>query len=53
MNLNQKKLPHVTFVLAGRSWKDHISGPPGGTNNFSSPRILVNGYFKEVLILFL
>lgn len=35
MELNQKKWPRGILLLAGRSREDHISGPPGGTNNFS------------------
>ena len=36
VELSQKKWPCDTFLLAVRSREDHISGFPGGTNNFSS-----------------
>ena len=36
MALNQKKLPHDTFLLAGRRREDHVSGPLEGTNHFST-----------------
>ena len=35
VELSQKKRPRGTFLLVGRSREDHISGPLGGTNNFS------------------
>ena len=35
MELSQKKRPRGTFLLVVRSREDHISGPLGGTNNFS------------------
>ena len=33
--VESQKRTRGTFLLVGRSREDHISGPPGGTNNFS------------------
>ena len=38
VELSFKKWLRGTFLLTGRSWEDHISSPPRGTNNFSKKR---------------
>ena len=36
-----KKRTRVTLLFVGRSREDHISGPPGGTNNFSKKTSII------------
>ena len=45
MELSQEKWIGVILLLGGRSWEDHISGPPGGSSE------KLENFDLEVLII--
>ena len=47
VELSHEKWIGVILLLGGRSWEDHISGPPGGSNNFSYISVESVQNFKE------